>query len=51
MEWLVIKYLEYRVNRAEKVKGENGSIVEQAYDNMIKNYKHTISFLEAESYK
>jgi len=49
MKWILIKMLKYRVNRAEKRKSRNGSIIEQAYNNMIRNYKNTIMFLEAEN--
>ena len=43
--WLMKRNLK---NAAKKHENESNSIVKSAYANMIKNYKNTIMYLEAE---
>lgn len=41
--------MKYNLKKAiEKQKKETNSIINSAYNNLIKNYKDTIMFLEAE---
>jgi hypothetical protein len=51
MNWILIKLLEFKVKKhtkhANNIRMDN-SIIAAAYDNMIKNYKNTIMFLNAE---
>ena len=52
MNWILIKMLEYRIRKVEKYsKTLDSSIVRSAYDVMIKNYKNTVMFLNAERRK
>lgn len=49
MKKLTIWLMKYNLKNAiKKQKKENNSIVKSAYNNLIKNYKDTIMFLEAE---
>jgi len=43
--WLMRYNLKNAIKKQEK---ETNSIVKSAYNNLIKNYKHTIMFLEAQ---
>ena len=47
MDWILVKMLRYKIYRAEKKKKRSGNILEKAYENMIKNFKNTIMYLEA----
>jgi hypothetical protein len=48
MRLIAIWIMKNRLKKAEKDRLKlNNSIVERAYDNMIKNYKNTIMYLEA----
>jgi uncharacterized protein YozE (UPF0346 family) len=50
MRLIAIWVMRNRLKKAEKDKLKlDNSIVEKAYDNMIKNYKNTIMYLEANS--
>ena len=47
MKWLTIQLMKYSLNVVIKKQAkEENSIVKSAYSNVIKNYKHTIMFLE-----
>jgi hypothetical protein len=50
MRLIAIWVMRNRLKKAEKDKLKlDNSIVEKAYDNIIKNYKNTIMYLEANS--
>jgi len=50
MRLIAIWIMKNRLKKAQKDQLKlNNTIVKQAYDNMIKNYKDTIMFLEANS--
>jgi len=48
MKWLLIKMLKNRIKKAEKIKSLNGPIIEHAYNDMIKNYKYSVIYLESQ---
>lgn len=49
MNNLVIWYLKRKIKSAEnKVKTENNTFVNKAYEMLIKNYKDTITYLKAQ---
>ena len=48
MSWIAIIIMKMMLKKAKTNKFKcNNTIVKQAYDNMIKNYEHTIMFLKA----
>ena len=48
MTWILIQLMKHRIYKAKKKQLKHNSILKQAYSTMIKNYKDTIMFLQAE---
>ena len=51
MKWVTILLMKYALKLAlKKNQKEQNSVLKTAYGHMIKNYKNTIMFLEAENH-
>lgn len=49
IKWITIQLMKYWLKRAKKHHSkETNTIVKQSYSNLIRNYKNTIVYLEAQ---
>jgi hypothetical protein len=48
LNWITLKLMNYQIKKGElRITEEQNSIVKSAYENMVKNYKTTVMYLES----